>query len=312
MNVPVFGPVPSRRFGQSLGVNPVPRKTCNYSCIYCQLGKTTGLAADRNEYIGTSEVVDAIRAALEQAPDNIDFITFMGEGEPTLASNLGEMAKAIRSFWDGKLALITNGSLFFLPEVREAAMSFDVVSPTFVAGDERTYRRIHRPHRSCTLSRMVEGMREFRKGFKGEIWAEVMLIQGINDSIESLQVISSLIKEVKPDRIYINTPIRPPSDTKVSPPTRESLQLALQIIEGAIDLSSPEGLEFPANQDPISQILTIAANHPLREDQAIHILRKKVSPLEAVKILDGLVAEGRLEKMRHVDTSFYRAPLRRD
>lgn len=307
MSSHVFGPVPSRRFGRSLGVNPVPFKTCNYSCIYCQLGKTSPLSIERKEYIGVSEIAEAVREAVDRAPGRIDFITFMGEGEPTLASNLGRMAREVRSFWDGRLALITNGSLFFLPEVRDAAGWFDIVSPTLSSGDEATYRWLHRPHRDCSLEKMVEGLRTFSKRFEGEIWIEVMLVRGVNDSPSSLEAIGGLIKGLRADRVYINTPIRPPSEQGVEPPRTGSLKEALRIIEGAIDLSSSESVEIPDTEDPESQLLAIAANHPLREDQAVLMLQSMVPPHEAIEVLARLVAEGRLERTRHTDIVFYRA-----
>jgi len=306
----VFGPVPSRRFGRSLGVNPVPFKTCNYSCIYCQLGRTRHIRSERCEYSPTSEVVDEIRSSLEACHYRADFVTFMGEGEPTLAMNLGDMAHATRDFWKGGMGLITNGSMFFSPEVRETAMEFDVVSPTIAAGDERTYRRMHRPHRSFTLQKMLEGLAEFRRSFPGEIWAEVMLVRGVNDSLESLQSIRSAILSIGADRTFVAAPIRPPAEDWVLPPERVAVDLALEVLPGAEDMTYPESGEFTGiSPDPIAHILTIAASHPLRMDQIEAILFAEYSEDEVVRILNGLIEEGRLERKRYGETVFYRAPL---
>lgn len=307
MNNIVFGPVPSRRFGRSLGVDPVPGKTCNYSCVYCQLGKTSHPASERREYISTDKIVEAVREGVERINGNIDFITFMGRGEPTLASNLEEVVKAIRFFWRGRIALITNGSLFNVPEVRNAAMWFDVVAPTVAAGDEKTYRRIHHPARNCSLALTIKSLRTFRKEFNGEIWAEVMLVRDVNDSLSSINAIKNVLKEINPDKVHITTPIRPPSEGDILPPTEESFALAMDVLKGAVDLSNPEGSFLP--EGSIQHLLDVAANHPLREDQAITIL----SPMpvsEAKTMLNRLVAEGILEKLEHENITFYRTLAR--
>lgn len=309
MNSFVFGPVPSRRFGRSIGVNPVPFKICNYSCIYCQLGRTRHVQSERCEYFKTSEVVDELRSSLEACHGCADFVTFMGEGEPTLATNLGDMASEAKDFWKGGMALITNGSMFFSPEVRKAAMKFDIISPTIAAGDEKTYRRLHRPHRLFTLDKMLEGLKEFRRDFPGEIWAEVMLVRDVNDSFESLQSIRSAVLSIGADRTFIATPIRPPAEDWVLPPEKEAVDLALELLPGAEDMTYPESGEFTSiSEDPVVNILTIAVNHPLREDQVEAILSGDNSEDDIIRILNGLIEEGKLERRRYGGTVFYRAP----
>ncbi len=309
MDSMVFGPVPSRRFGRSLGVNSVPFKACNYSCIYCQLGRTTKLQSERRAYFDTSRVVGEVRSALQALHGQVDFVTFMGEGEPTLALNLGEMVEGIRDHWKGGMGLITNGSLFFLPEVREAAMKFDVVSPTIAAGDERTYRRLHHPHRMCTLGKTLEGLREFRKGFSGELWAEVMLVRGVNDSEGSLQNIRTAVASIGADRTFIAAPIRPPAESGVLPPEGEAVHLALELLPGAVDMTGPEAGEFTsASGDPIAHVLAIAENHPLREDQIMAMLSGGHSGDETRLMLDEMIEKGKLDRRQYGETVFYRAP----
>lgn len=309
MDTLVFGPVPSRRFGNSLGVNPVPFKTCNYSCVYCQLGRTSPIRTERREYCSTSQVVDAIQAALEASQGQVDFVTFMGEGEPTLASNLGEMVGKVKEIWDGGIGLITNGSLFFLPEVREDVMGFDVISPTVSAGDEMTFRRLHRPHRRFTFDRLLEGLIELRRAFQGEIWAEVMLVRDINDSHESLVNIQKALLSIGADRTFVTVPVRPPAEARASAPDPDVVRRALGILPGAVDMTGPEMGEFSASSgDPVAHLLAIAANHPLREDQVVTLLSGHFSEHEMASAIEGLVDGKRLERKRYGRTVFYISP----
>ncbi len=307
----VFGPVPSRRFGSSLGVNPLPRKTCNYSCVYCQLGRTPKLQTGRKEHYPTDEVLADVKKVVEQFGDDIDYITFMGDGEPTLAANLGKMAAGVREFWKGKMALITNGSLFMDQSVRDAAAFFDVVSPTISAGDERTFRRLHRPLRSLTFASVLEGLKLLRDEFPGEIWAEIMLVQGVNDSISSLLATRKAIRAVGADRVYVNVPIRPPAESWVLPPTTEALRQVFDIFPDAIDMTGPEEGPFIRNEEEReAELLEIAKNHPLREDQALEILSMALGEESARDSLSKLVTEGKLRSKVYSGKNFYSVPLK--
>jgi wyosine [tRNA(Phe)-imidazoG37] synthetase (radical SAM superfamily) len=263
---------------------------------------------ERQLFYRTDDVVEAVKKIVETYRDSIDYVTFMGDGEPTLALNLGEMAEGVRKFWKGKQALITNGSLFHLPEVRQSAMSFDVVSPTVSAGNERTFRRLHRPSRSLTLDMVIEGLKLFRKEFKGEIWAEIMLVKGVNDSLPALLNIHKVIHQIYPDRVYIGVPIRPPAESWVVSPTKETLHQAFEIFPGAIDMTEPEG-PFPRNErEREDELVEIAKNHPLREDQAFDILSMSLGEEGARESLARLVGEGRLEISKYSGVTFYRVP----
>lgn len=294
-------------------MNPVPFKTCNYSCAYCQLGRTSPLRTERREYRSTSQVVDAVRAALEAAHGQVDFVTFMGEGEPTLASNLGEMVDEVRGFWEGGIGLITNGSLFFLPEVRKDALGCDVISPTVSTGDEVTFRKLHRPHRMFTFGKMLEGLMELRRAFQGEIWAEVMLVRHINDSQESLVNIRKAVLSIGADRTFVTVPVRPPAEMRASAPDPEIVLRALEMLPGAVDMTGPETGDFSAStDDPIAHLLDIATNHPLREDQVTTLLSGHYSGDEMVTAIEGLVDERRLERKHYGKTVFYISPPSRD
>jgi len=254
-------------------------------------------------------VVEEIRAALEAINGQVDFVTFMGEGEPTLASNLGDMVRRVSEFWEGGVSLITNGSLFSLPDVREDAMGFDIISPTVSAGDEITFRRLHRPHRLFTFRRTLEGLIELRRTFTGEIWAEVMLVSGINDSQESLNNIREAIRSIGADRTYITVPTRPPAEGRISAPEPEVVKQALDSLPGAVDMTDPETCEFIAfSEDPIVHLLAIAANHPLREDQVIRILSSRYSENDVVNAIKMLIDEKELERKRYGRILFYISP----
>jgi wyosine [tRNA(Phe)-imidazoG37] synthetase (radical SAM superfamily) len=239
----------------------------------------------------------------------VDFVTFMGEGEPTQASNLGDMVRRTGEFWEGGISLITHGSMFSLPDVREDAMGFDVISPTVSAGDEITFRRLHRPNRLFTFRRTLDGLINLRGSFHGEIWAEAMLVRGINDSQESLDNIREAIRTIGADRTYITVPTRPPADSGISSPQPDVLRRALDSLPGAVDMTAPEAGEFEAcSQDPVAHLLAIAANHPLREDQVVRILSSQYPYNDAIDVIKKLIDEKGLQRKQYGRTIFYISP----
>ena len=173
----VFGPVPSRRLGQSLGIDPVPLKTCNWNCVYCQLGRTRPLTNERKNYFPPEDIVAQVQEAMEtHKPGEIDWVTFVGSGETTLHAGLGLMIWRVKSLTQLPVAVITNGSLLYLPDVREELAAADAVLPTLDAGNARLYQKINRPHPEITFERIKEGLSAFRKEYQGKLWVEVMLI----------------------------------------------------------------------------------------------------------------------------------------
>ncbi len=222
----VYGPVPSRRLGRSLGVSPIPFKTCNYSCVYCQLGRTTHMTIQRKDFFPPEELLNEIKRAIEAENSHrhseIDFVTFVGEGEPTLCKSLGWLIRKTKEIADIPIAVDTNGSLLYRKDVRDDISQADVVMPSLDAGTAETFRKINRPHRGIVFEAVVEGMGKFRQEYDGEIWVEVMLVKGLNDSEEELEAIKSRLSPLEPNRTYINVPIRPPAEPwAVSPDKRE-------------------------------------------------------------------------------------------
>ena len=218
----VFGPVPSRRLGFSLGVDVLPRKYCNFDCIYCQIGKTTNRNARRTRFFELDEVVREIVDAARCA-ELIDYVTFSGSGEPTLNQNLGDIIKAVKRFIEVPVAVITNSSLLSNVEVRNDLMNADVVLPSLDAGTDEAFNRINRPQAGISLIEIVNGLRTFRDHYKGLIWLEIMIIKGVNDSVTELQRLKGIVGVLNVDKIHLNTVTRPPSEEHANPIGQQEL-----------------------------------------------------------------------------------------
>ena len=183
----VFGPVPSRRLGQSLGIDPIPLKTCNWNCVYCQLGRSRPLTNIQREYIPRRAILEEIKQVLSRyQPGEIDWITFVGSGEPTLHSGLGWLISEVKALTTLPVAVITNGARLYQPETRRQLALADAVLPSLDAGNPRLYRKINRPWPKLTFEHLVEGMVAFRQEYQGKLWLEIMLIRGLNDTVRIL------------------------------------------------------------------------------------------------------------------------------
>ncbi len=298
-----YGPVPSRRLGRSLGVSPIPHKTCSYNCIYCQLGQTNKLQVKRESFYPKEDILSDIGKVMNFA--NADHITFVGDGEPTLCKDLGWLIRSCKNKWQIPVAVITNGSLFFMEDVRQDLKSSDVVLPTLDAGSEEVYRTLNRPHGSIGFEEMLQGQVDFRKEYPGKIWLEVMLVKGVNDSDESLLEIKEAIEQVKPDRIYISVPIRPPAKPGVRPPEPERIIRAHEIlgtILDPLDLTDRESGEFGLDNFPDlrTTIIEICSRHPLREEQARDIEARFPGPGS----IDTMLSDGSLGRVEYQNVSY--------
>ena len=305
----VFGPVPSRRLGQSLGIDTIPLKTCNWNCVYCQLGRTVPLTNERREYYPRDEILAEVGQALAaHKPGEIDWVTFVGSGEPTLHIGLGRLIRKVKRLTTLPVAVITNGALLYLPEVREELAVADAVLPTLDAGNARLYRKINRPHPDITYERLVDGLITFRKEYQGKLWAEVMLVRGLNDTEEALREIAAVLERIRPDEVHINLPTRPPVETWVQPPDEEGLMRALAILgdvarvvhpaEGSFDLSGSENV--------VDAIIGIVTRHPMREDELRRAL-EKWTPGQVDSALEELAASGRAQVVERYGYRFWSA-----
>lgn len=212
----LFGPVRSRRLGRSLGIDLVPLKVCTYDCPYCQVGKTTDKTLDRKEYVPVAGVLGEFDDWMIH-DGQADCVTLAGGGEPTLHSRFGEVIEAIGARCSLRRILLSNGSLFFLPEVRLAAAKADIVKATLSAWDQTSFEKAHMPHASLRFDRFMEGLKTFRRDFAGEYWLEVFVVPGLNDAPDQMARISSLAGQIGPDRIHLNTAVRPARDGSVKP-----------------------------------------------------------------------------------------------
>ena len=266
----IYGPVPSRRLGRSLGIDPIPSKTCNFQCIYCQLGKTTNFTNIRKNFFPKEEIIAELEMAIELHENSIDYITFVGSGEPTLYKDLKELILKAKEFSNKPICVITNGSLLDQKEVQDALMVSDLILPSLDAGDKKTFIKINRPHPSITFKKVIQGFMNFRKIFKGKFWIEVMLMRGINDSKEELLKIKKILDLINPDRIDINVPIRPPVEKWVKIPEKSILSILNEIFIDYTNINFPEVGKFSIySSDFEKEVLSILERHPMRQDQII-------------------------------------------
>lgn len=208
----IFGPVPSRRLGWSLGVDLTPFKTCTLDCVFCQLGRTTARTAERREYVSTDAVKKELQDWLRR-DGRADYITLAGSGEPTLHTRFAEIIDFVHARTTLPVALMTNGTLLSLPEVRAGACRADLVKVTFTSWSEKLFRFIHRPCRGVTFQNLLEGERQLRREFPGQLWVEVFLLRGINSTADDVRRIARLVRTLQPDRVQLNTAIRPPAES---------------------------------------------------------------------------------------------------
>ena len=305
----VFGPVPSRRLGQSLGIDTIPLKTCNWNCVYCQLGRSMPLTNERREYVPVDDILLETEQTLKSHKNGeIDWVTFVGSGEPTLHSRLGELIRGVKTLATLPVAVITNGSLLYLPEVREELSAADAVLPTLDAGTAELYRKINRPHPQITFERIVDGLIAFRGEYRGKLWVEMMLVRGLNDSLQAIEDIAKILERVKPDAVHINLPTRPPSETWVQPPDEEGLMRAMSILgniaevvhpaEGSFDLSGYENI--------VDAIISIITRHPMRQDELERTLTRW-STGQVSKALSELETSGRAQVVERNGVKFWSA-----
>lgn len=280
-----YGPVPSRRLGSSLGVSPIPPKTCSYSCVYCQLGRTNHLQIERKSFYAKENILSEIikRAGVSKS----DYITFVGDGEPTLCRDLGWLIHHTKTKLRLPVAVITNGSLLFLKDVRRELKEADVVLPTLDAGSKKIFRHINRPHGDIGFNTMLGGLIDFRTEFSGQIWLEIMLVKGLNDSEEELWKIRKIVDLIKPDRVYVVSPIRPPAEPWVKPASPETILKAQQILGNAVPITELEIGEFGLHEftDAYQAIMEIGSRHPLRREQAKEIENTFSAPGTVEKML---------------------------
>lgn len=270
----IFGPVPSRRLGKSLGISPIPRKTCNYSCIYCQLGRTDKMTNTRNEFFKLEDILDEFKIYLKDS-DKFDIITIVGEGEPTLYSKLGELIIELKQLTDKPIAVITNGALFSNYNVSQELLNADFVLPSLDAYNEDLSKKIDRPHGSINFKKEINSLIDFSNIYKGKLWLEIMLIDNFNSDKKSIQNFKKLLKKINYDRLYLNTPVRPPAEDFVKTVSKEVMEYASKELGGiSIDMLS-SGFFFSEITDTNEAILSIIKRHPMNQFEIESFLKSR-------------------------------------
>lgn len=309
-----FGPVPSRRLGKSLGINNIPDKVCSYACVYCQIGRTLMMEVRRGHFYDPHLIFREVEKKVHEAADRgekIDYLTFVPDGEPTLDINLGEEAELLKELGI-PLAVLTNSSLIWREDVREELSGFDFVSLKIDAVSWHLWRRIDRPHRSLRLEKILEGMLEFRDGYKGRLVTETMLIDGV-DYGDELEKIAGFLKVLKPDVAYIAVPTRPPAEGWVKPADEETLNRAFQLFAGVLGegkveyLIGYEGNAFAFTGNVEDDLLGITAVHPMREEAVRKLLEKADAGWDVV---ENLLKAGKLVMLEYRGERFYMRKLR--
>jgi len=300
----IYGPVPSRRLGFSLGIDIIPFKTCSLNCIYCQLGPTTQRTIRRKEYFSPPEILSQIKKKISSG-QRIDYITFSGSGEPTLNKALGKLIREIRKITSIPVAVLTNSTLLSRKSVRNDLLDADLVVPSLDAATQEIFVKVSRPHSSLRLEEILEGLRKFRQEFKGSIWLEIMLVKGVNDSPFHIRKIKEAIAKIKPDKIQLNTVIRPPAEEYARPLSLKDLEKIKKILGKNCEIivefdreaqkSTPENLE--------GAIISLVQRRPATVADISNSLGKHKN--EIIKYLNLLLVEGKIKSVSHKGLKYF-------
>lgn len=303
-----YGPVPSRRLGKSLGINNIPPKVCSYSCVYCQVGRTFRISTDRRVFYNPEKIYQHIRKRLntmKRAAEEIDYITFVPDGEPTLDLNLGRIIERIKPL-KIPVGVITNSSLIERDDVKEDLAKADWVSLKLDAVQQSLWRRINRPCKGLQLSDILDGMQEFARFFSGTLVTETMLIQGVNDDPHHIRELSDFLYHLQPDTAYLSIPTRPPAEEWVQGSSETVLNQAYHILSEKVPqveyLIGYEGNAFACTGDIERDILSITAVHPLREEAVAEILARADYSWE---LIDRLISRGDLTMREYGKHRFF-------
>lgn len=307
----VFGPVPSRRLGQSMGINHIPPKVCSYSCCYCQLGRTDKMQIERQEFYSPQTISTEMEQKLQQlmqSGQGVDYLTFVPDGEPTLDLNLGTEIAMLKQF-QKKIAVITNASLLWREDVRKDLSEADWVSVKIDAVDPNIWRKVDRPHGALDLSTILAGVIAFVQQYKGQLVTETMLVDGVNDSVEAIDKLAEFLARVRPQIAYLLVPTRPPAECNVRRPSNVRLLEAARAIRRAagvkVEWITGDEREdgFFCTGDIVEDLLSITAVHPLRAEIVDEITKNRAS---GENLVEELVKQGLLLEFWYEGKKFYR------
>jgi wyosine [tRNA(Phe)-imidazoG37] synthetase (radical SAM superfamily) len=303
-NIHVYGPVPSRRLGFSLGVDILPFKTCTLDCIYCQLGRTPEKTLIRKEFFPKSEILSHIRKKI-QSGSQIDYITFSGSGEPTLYSGLGELIENIKNMTDIPVAVLTNSTTMTSSQVRKELMAADLIVPSLDAATQPVFEKINRPHPELRMDDIIQGLSAFKQTYTGRLWVEILLVKGVNDSDKHVQALRQALNKIKPDKVQLNTVVRPPAESFARPLNFKELE--------HIQSQLNHNCEIVADFSPKHQI---AISENLKESILAMIRRRPVTlkdiadslgmhKNEVIKYLNILLNESAVKTVAYEHKTYY-------
>ncbi|MBN2571806.1 MAG: radical SAM protein [Ignavibacteriales bacterium] len=304
----LFGPVPSRRLGISLGVDLVPFKVCTLDCIYCEVGKTTIKTLERKEYVIYDEIISELNHYFADNPQ-LDYITFSGAGEPTLNSRIGDVIKNIKEKYSNyKLCLITNGTLFYDEQVRKEVLDVDLILPSLDAVSDIIFRKINRPNKNLSVDKIVEGLVLLRKEFSKQIWLEIFFVEGLNDTDEEVNLLVEKVKLINPDRVQLNTLDRPGTERWVQPLCEEKLKrIANKFSPFPVDILTRKQTNVYKNKIPEDVeeiILSTIKRRPCTAEDISQMLGMKI--MEVNKYLAIFEEQNIIEKQNEKNGVFYK------
>ncbi len=301
----LYGPVPSRRLGRSLGIDLVPHKICTYNCIYCQIGKTTEKTLIRKEYIPVKDILEEVRKFLKKETSSIEHLSLSGSGEPTLHSKIDSIIRGIKTITSIPVAVITNGSLLYEKEVRASLLQADVVLPSLDAASEEAFEKINRPHPGISVDQVIEGLVEFRKVYKGQIWLEILFCRGINDHQSELLLMKRAIDRIRPDLIHLNTVVRPPFEKWAVPLNQEEMEAMRTFFGERASIISEFDRHPPAmtEKDMKEEILKILKRRPLSLTDLSKGMGIREDEIE--KYIQPLVSEGKIHARSFGNSIYY-------
>ncbi|MBP7231705.1 MAG: radical SAM protein [Syntrophaceae bacterium] len=303
----LYGPVPSRRLGRSLGIDLVPFKTCTYDCIYCQLGRTTHKTVERRSYAPIHDILNELEMKLVSG-ETPDYISIAGSGEPTLHSEIGGLIGGIKELTNIPVAVLTNGSLLYLPEIREDLMRADLVIPSLDAGDQTIFQYVNRPHRDISFDNLVNGLMEFTEVYSGQVWLEVLLVSGVTGMAADVEKIALWANRIGPSRVQLNTVCRPAAEDYACAVQRKQMENFAGLFSGTVELIGEDDARH----------LTASAGRTAADKAIISLLSRRPStlsgicaglglhPHDAAKILGKLSEDKQITMLRMAQDVFYK------
>jgi wyosine [tRNA(Phe)-imidazoG37] synthetase (radical SAM superfamily) len=299
-----YGPVPSRRLGHSLGVDIIPHKNCSFDCVYCQLGRTTCKTLDRKEYAPARDILSEIEQILKRE-ETIDYITFSGSGEPTLHLRIGHLIDELKKLTSIPIAVLTNGSLLHMSEVRNDLLHADVVLPTLCATNQDVFEKVNRGHTDLRIETIIQGLIDFRKVFKGKIWLELMFVKGLNDMPDEINRLQKKIEKIKPDIIHLNTVVRPPSEDYAEALSFKDLERIKQIIGERAQIIADFHTDARLSKitDRSAHVLSMIKRRPVTLDDIVNVIG--LSKNEILKIVVQLEDQGEIQSSKQGEKTYY-------